>query len=377
MQYRKFTKDKLNVSLLGFGCMRLPIIDNDSSKIDEEKAALMIKKAIESGVNYVDTAYPYHQGNSEPVVGKILSQHGLRDKVYLATKSPVWLVEKYEDFERLLDEQLERLQTDVIDFYLLHSLGKNRWKTIVELGVFKFIEEAKSKGKIKYIGFSFHDELPLFKEIVDSYDWDFCQIQLNYIDRHYQAGLEGMSYLNEKSISLVIMEPIKGGKLANASDEIFSIWDESPIKRSPAEWALKYLFNFEEISVVLSGMSSMEHVVENVRIADEGLPNSLSDNELALIDRVTEIYNDKIKVQCTSCEYCLPCPQGVEIPSIFSYYNNKYVFGTEKQSKEGYAKLIENKKDSSLCVECGQCEDVCPQHLEIIQELKNAERDLL
>jgi len=376
MQYRYFTKNKIKVSQLGFGCMRFPVIDNDSSLIDEQKVSDMLKLAIESGINYIDTAYNYHLGQSERIVGKVLKD-GLRDKVYLATKCPVWLAENPDDFEKLLDEQLEKLQTDHIDFYLLHSLHENSFKKIVDLKVFEFLDRAKKKGKIKYAGFSFHDELPLFKNIVDSYYWDFCQIQLNYVDRQYQAGLPGLKYAKEKGLDVVIMEPIKGGKLANASDEISSIWDDSEIKRTPAEWALKWLFNQEEVSVVLSGMSTMDQVIENIDIASNSTANSLSSKELAIIDRVTSIYKEKVKVGCTACEYCLPCPSNVSIPDIFEIYNNIYVYDTKVESQTSYKRLQELKKDVSYCVECGACENICPQHLEIITLLKDAEKSLV
>lgn len=376
MQYRYVTKDNIKVSQLGFGCMRLPILNNDSGQIDEEKATEMLHYAIENGVNYIDTAYPYHQEMSEPFVGKAL-KNGLREKVYLATKLPVWLVKTYDDFEKYLDEQLEKLQTEYIDFYLLHSLYEKTWRNIVDLNVFKFIEEAKRKGKIKYIGFSFHDELPLFKEIMDSYNWDFCQIQLNYMDRNYQAGLEGLAYAKQKDISVIIMEPIKGGKLANASDDILNVWDKNDIKRTPAEWALRWLYNLNDISIVLSGMSTLEHVKENLKTAHEGLPNSLTEKELNLIDEVTKIYNDKFKVGCTACEYCLPCPSNVSIPNIFELYNNIYVYGTKEQSLNSYKKYKELEKDASQCIECGACEGSCPQHLSIIELLKEADKALI
>lgn len=375
MQYRKFTKDGLMVSALGFGCMRFPVIDNDMSKIDEKKASDMVRTAIEKGLNYIDTAYMYHMEQSEVFTGDVLKD--IRNKVYLATKSPVWLMEKYEDFEKYLDIQLERLQTDYIDFYLLHALHEKTFNNVVDLKVFEFIEEAKRKGKIKYIGFSFHDELPLFKKIIDSYDWDFCQIQLNYMDREYQAGLEGMIYAKEKGIDVVIMEPVKGGKLADPSEEIKNIWNQSKIKRTPAEWALRWLYNFEEVSVVLSGMSTMEQVLENIETADKSPAKSLSSKELEIVDEVTKIYKDKIKVGCTSCEYCMPCPYNVSIPNIFDLYNNMHVYDTEKQSKESYTSLVEKGKDSSKCVECGACESICPQHLTIIQYLKDAENALI
>ncbi len=375
MQYRYFTKDNLKVSTLGFGCMRLPILNDDSGTIDEQKATDMIRYAIDNGVNYIDTAYPYHKGNSETFVGKVL-RDGYREKVYLATKLPVWLTESYEDFERYLDEQLNRLNTDYIDFYLLHSLTKKTWEDIKELNVLHFLDEAKRQGKIKYTGFSFHDHRDVFKDIVDSYPWDFCQIQLNYMDRDYQAGLEGLKYAKEKGLSVVIMEPIKGGKLSNASEEIQKIWDKSHIKRTPSEWALRWLYNFPEISVVLSGMSTMDHVIENIKTASDGIPNSLQQEELKLIDEVTKIYNEKVKVGCTGCEYCLPCPNGVSIPDIFELYNNVYVYGTKNQSMNIYNNLIKAREDANQCIECGHCEGLCPQHLDIINLLKDANGSL-
>lgn len=376
MQYRYFTKNKIKISQLGFGCMRFPVFNNDSSLIDEEKSSDMLKLAISRGVNYIDTAYNYHLGQSEKIVGKILKD-GLRDKVYLATKCPVWLATTSDDFEKLLDEQLEKLQTDHIDFYLLHSLHEKSFKKIVDLKVFDFLDRAKAQGKIKYAGFSFHDEFPLFKDIVDSYSWDFCQIQLNYVDRQYQAGLNGLKYAKEKGLDVIIMEPIKGGKLANASAEINSIWNESEIKRTPAEWALKWLFNHEDVSVVLSGMSTMDQVIENIDIASNSTANSLKASELNLIDRVTSIYNKNVKVGCTSCEYCLPCPSNVSIPDIFELYNNIFVYNTKDESKASYKRLQELKKDVSSCVECGACENICPQHLQIISLLKDAEESLV
>ena len=375
MQYRYFTKDRLKVSQLGFGCMRFPTLGGDSSKIDKILATKMLHHAIDNGVNYIDTAYPYHQGNSEAFVGEAL-KGGYREKIYLATKLPVWLTETYEDFEKYLDEQLERLQTEYIDFYLLHALSEKTWNRIYELKVLDFLDEAKRKGKIKYAGFSFHDELNVFKNIVDSYPWDFCQIQLNYMDRNYQAGVEGMRYAKNKDISMVIMEPIKGGKLSNAPDEILEIWNRSQIKRTPAEWALNWIFNHEEVSVVLSGMSTMEHVEQNIETASKAKANSLTQEEIALIDEVTDYYKKRIKVGCTGCEYCLPCPQNVAIPSIFEMYNNVYVYGTEKESRTAYNRLIEAKKDASQCVKCGACQQACPQHLEIIQFLKDADKVL-
>lgn len=375
MQYRNMRKDRIKVSQLGFGCMRFPILDGDSGSIDKNLSKEMIHYAIDRGVNYIDTAYPYHGGKSEEFIGETL-RDGYREKVYLATKLPVWLTDEYSDFERYLDEQLENLQTDHIDFYLLHALSKDRFDKIVDLRVFDFLEDARKKGKIKYIGFSFHDELHVFKEIIDSYPWDFCQIQLNYMDRDYQAGLEGLKYAKDKGISVIIMEPIKGGKLSRASEEIQDIWNKHDEDRSPSEWALRWLYNLPEIDLVLSGMSTIDQVVENVKTASDAYAGSLSKEESELIDRVTSIYEKNIKVGCTSCEYCLPCPQDVSIPDIFELYNNIYVYGTEEESKKSYKKMIELEKDARRCIECGACESECPQHLEIINFLKDADRIL-
>lgn len=375
MQYRYFTKKQIKVSTLGLGCMRLPILEDDLSQIDEIKANELLEFAIDKGINYIDTAYNYHQGMSEVFLGNTLSK-SQRERVYLATKSPVWLVEKHEDFERILDEQLERLQTDHIDFYLLHSLHKKAWENILRLDVFHFLDEAQKKGKIKNIGFSFHDEFPLFKEIIDSYPWDFCQIQLNYLDTEYQAGLKGLDYAKSKDIDVVIMEPVKGGRLATASDDIKDIWQENPIKYSPAQWALRYLFNMEDVSLVLSGMSTMEQLIENINIASETTPNSLVTKDLDLIDRVSKVYKDRIKVGCTGCEYCLPCPSNVSIPNIFELYNHNYMFDTLEEAKSSYKTYKEKNIDATMCTECGACEEICPQHLSIIDYLKDAEEVL-
>ncbi len=369
MQYRLITKDKIKVSSLGFGCMRFPVLDNDSSKIDEEKSREMIRYAIDDGLNYVDTAYMYHMGTSEPFVGRAL-RDGYRDKVYLATKLPSWLIESYDDFSKYLEEQLERLETSYIDFYLLHTLNKNYWENLKALGVFKFLEEAKKAGKIKYIGFSFHDDLDVFKGIIDYYDWDFCQIQLNYMDREYQAGLEGLHYAYDRGISVIVMEPIKGGKLVRPSEEIQAIWDESLVKRSPAAWALSWVLNHEEVSLLLSGMENISEVKENIESVSNARPGHLRPEELSIIDRVTDIYKEKTRVGCTSCEYCLPCPEGVAIPRIFEAYNEMSIYSTIESSKAKYKDLIDKGIDATRCVECGQCESLCPQEIQIINKLK-------
>lgn len=370
MQYRKFGKCNIDVSALGFGCMRLPFLDGDDSKINEEEATKLIRYAIDNGVNYIDTAYPYHKGNSELLVGKALKD-GYREKVMLATKSPVWLVKSYEDFHKYLDEQLEKLQTDHIDMYLLHALGKDRWEKLKELNVFKFIEEALSSGKIKHIGFSFHDELPVFKEIVDSYDWDFCQIQYNYMDTEYQAGEEGLKYAAAKGMAVIVMEPLKGGKLAkNPPKEVVELWNTAENKRTPADWALSWIWNRPEVSLLLSGMGELDQVEENIRIASKAEINSLAKEELDLVSKVNEKYNQLIKVNCTACNYCMPCPFGVNIPRNFSLLNESSMYEDLKGYSFAYNNFMAEKERANICAECGVCETKCPQNLPIRQHLK-------
>lgn len=365
MLYRKFGKTEEEVSILGFGCMRLPVINSDTSKINEKEAIKQIRYAIDKGVNYIDTAYPYHEGASELLVGKALKD-GYRQRVKLATKLPSWLIKSREDMDKYLDEQLEKLQTDHVDFYLLHALNKEYWENLKKHNVFDFLQKAMDNGKIKYVGFSFHDELSLFKEIIDAYDWTFCQIQYNFLDEKYQAGEEGLKYAAQKGIALVIMEPLRGGNLANVvPEDVKMVWNQSHIKRSPAQWAFRFLWNHPEVTVVLSGMGEMDHIKENIKEANNGYANSLIKEELELIDRVKKIYISKIKVDCTDCKYCMPCPFGINIPKNFKYLNRASIYQDFKNQKKKYNKDLRPNERASNCKKCGKCEEACPQNIKI------------
>jgi len=372
MQYRSFGRLDWRPSALGFGAMRLPTIGDDPAKIDEELATRMIRTAIDAGVSYVDTAWPYHREQSEPFVGRCL-QDGYRDKVRLATKMPTWLIEKPADFDRYLDEQLKRLRTDWIDFYLLHGLNRDRWAALRGLNVFDWAERAIGEGRIGHLGFSFHDELTVFKEIVDAYDWTFCQIMYNYMDVSFQAGQEGLAYAASKGLAVVIMEPLRGGSLTQpAPKPVAEALANAPTQRSQADWALQWLWNQPEVSLVLSGMSAMEHVEENVASAERSGVGTLSDGELWLIDRVRDAYRTLSPIPCTDCQYCQPCPSGVAIPSIFSTYNNAMMYGDHVRYRTSYNRFMGAERRADNCVECGQCESVCPQQIEIIDWLKVA-----
>ncbi|UZQ82823.1 aldo/keto reductase [Thermoanaerobacter sp. RKWS2] len=368
MQYRQFGKLNIAVSALGFGLMRLPVIDNDNSKIDEAEAIKMIRYAIDNGVNYIDTAWPYHGGNSEIVAGKALKD-GYREKTFLATKLPTWLINEEEDMDKYLNEQLKKLQTDHIDFYLLHALDKNKWENMKKVDALSWAEKKKQEGKIRYIGFSFHDEYPVFQEIVDYYDkWDFCQIQYNYMDIDVQAGEKGLKHAASKGLGVVIMEPIRGGRLANPLKAVQDIWDTAKVKRTPAEWALQWLWNQPEVSVVLSGMSTFEQLKENIESAKRSGINTLTKEELEIVSKVRNKYKELSPIACTGCNYCMPCPNGVNIPRNFELYNEAHMYNIYEANRKAYKDLGDAK--ASSCIECGTCESVCPQHLTIIDYLK-------
>jgi predicted aldo/keto reductase-like oxidoreductase len=376
MQYRTFGRLDWQPSALGFGAMRLPVIDGDAGRIDVSLATRMVRYAIDHGVNYVDTAYPYHQGASETFLGLAL-QDGYRERIRLATKLPSWKVESPEDLDRYLDEQLARLQTDHIDFYLLHSLNKNTWTKLRDLNVCRWAESAMADGRIHYLGFSFHDRYEVFQEIVDAYDgWTFCQIQYNYMDEEHQAGARGLKYAADKGLAVVVMEPIRGGQLAqNVPPAIQELWDAAPRKRAPAEWALQWVWNQPEVSVVLSGMSTLEQVEQNVASADRSSIGALTGEDLALIARVRDSYRRLCPIPCTNCQYCLPCPNGVNIPRIFEIYNDAIIYGDDQRAQMFYSWLKEEER-GNLCLACGQCLELCPQQIEIPQWLAKAHESL-
>ena len=379
MLYRPFGRTGEQVSILGFGCMRLPVIDGDHEEIDVPLATEMLHHAIDHGVNYVDTAYPYHSGPkhgmpgaSEGFVGNALAG-GYRDKVMIATKQPPWLVNSRKDMEEILEDQLQRLRTDHIDCYLLHGMNAEQFQRLVGIGALELLTDAKRKGKIRYAGFSFHDEGPAFAPIVDAYDWDFCQIQYNYMDTEYQAGKAGLDYAASRGLGVIVMEPIKGGRLAvQPPAAIQGLWDAAPVKRTPAAWALRFVWNDPKVSTLLSGMSNMEQLVENVALASKGHADSLGAEESAVIERVREEYRKRTIVDCTACRYCLPCPEGIDIPKMFSFLNDSVLFGNLDEERKGYQLEVHIgvTAPASACAECGECVEKCPQQLDVPAELK-------
>lgn len=373
MRYRTFGRLNWKPSALGFGAMRLPIVDGDSKSIDEPLAQRMVRWAIDQGVNYVDTAYPYHGGNSERLLGKALAD-GYRERVKLATKLPSWLIKTRGDFDRYFDEQLERLQTNRIDFYLLHGLGAERWASLRDLRVLEWAERTMSDGRIDHLGFSFHDTFEAFQGIVDAYDsWTFCQIQYNYMDTDYQAGTRGLKYAADRGLAIVVMEPIRGGQLARPpAAEIAALWDGAPHRRTPADWALQWVWDQPEVSVVLSGMSTMAQVRENVGSASVSGAGSLTDAERTLFEVVRHAYRDLIPIACTGCGYCQPCPSGVSIPQILGLYNDASMYNDGDGSRNRYRWMDEAQRAGS-CAKCGACESQCPQKLPIREWLEKAD----
>ena len=381
MLYRKMPKNGDELSILGFGCMRLPT--QKGGAIDEERAIRQIRTAIDQGVNYLDTAWPYHGGQSEGLLGRALAD-GYRDRVKIATKLPTWLINSREDMDDYLNRQLERLATDRIDYYLLHTLDGTSWPKLDRLGVNAFLDSAIADGRIANAGFSFHGMPDEFQPIVDAYPWVFCQIQYNYLDEQTQAGTVGLEYAASKQMGVIVMEPLRGGNLGlpAAPPIVQKIWDEADVKRTPVEWALRWIWDHPEVTLVLSGMNDESHIAENLAIADEGLPDSLTAAERELVKRAATKYHELMAVGCTGCGYCMPCPSGVMVPEIFEVYNKLRMFGNVAEAKFMYALRTSGAVRSSepgyasLCVECGECVDKCPQHLQIPQLLAAAAETL-
>ena len=382
MLYRKMKEKGDALSILGFGCLRLPQKKGTpgDGTIDEVRAERQLKMAIDRGINYIDTAMPYHMGTSERFLGKALS-NDYREKVKIATKLPHWSVKLSEDMDRLFNSQLKSLSTERVEYYLLHALNEASWEKMKALGVCEFLNSVKKKGLIENVGFSFHGSRDEFETIVDAYDWDFCQIQYNFLDQQNQAGRKGLKYAASKGLGVVVMGPLRGGLLSRTPPpEIAAIWDEAKEIRSPTEWALRWIWNHPEVTVVLSGMNEESHIEENIRIASNANPDSFSDDEKKLVQSVARQYHALMKVGCTGCHYCMPCPSGVNIPLCFEHYNHLHMFKSKKWIKLSYMArvggLFGDPGIASQCEECGDCEKVCPQSIPISETLKDVASEM-
>lgn len=374
MNYR-LDKYGNEISILGFGCMRFR---QTKGKIDMEEAEREIMEAFRSGVNYYDTAYVYP--GSEAAIGEIFERNGIRDKINIATKLPHYLIKSVEGMEKLFQEELRRLRTDHIDYYLMHMLTDvGTWNRLKALGIESWLEEKRKSGAIRQVGFSYHGNSDMFCKLVDAYEWDFCQIQYNYMDEHSQAGRRGLQYAHEKGLPVIIMEPLRGGKLVSRlPEEAKRIFEEYPVRHTPAQWAFRWLWNQKEVTCVLSGMNTMEMVRDNVNTASTVRVGELGAGEEEMLRKVVAAINSKMKVGCTGCGYCMPCPKGVDIPGTFAAYNRKYTEGTFGALKEYFMCTAARRTSAaaSNCVGCGKCEKHCPQGIQIRQELKNAKKEL-
>ncbi len=368
MKYRKMPKSPDRLSVLGFGCMRFPT--NSDGKIDEDQSYAMLHEAYQAGVNYYDTAWPYHDGESEPFLGRFLSQIN-RKQVFVATKLPCWQVKSREEMDDFLAKQLKRLQTDYIDYYLLHALNKGSWKKMKDLGVLDFLQKAKDEGKIRFAGFSFHDDYATFSRITRAWDWDFTQIMLNYLDTHYQAGLRGLKLAASRKMGVISMEPLRGGKLVNhVPPEAKAVWAKANNTDSPVQRALTWVWDRPECKVLLSGMSSLQQVRENIKLSKKAKVGVLSESQLRLYDRVRKAYLSRIPYLCSECRYCMPCPHGVSIPANLGQYAEAMMFENFASNKHDYLSLIPKEARADKCIQCGECLSKCPQHIDIPKLMK-------
>lgn len=367
-------KSKNKLSILGFGCMRFP---TNGQIIDEQKSKEMILYAASQGVNYFDTAYIYHLGQSEKFLGKVISQERLRDKIYIATKLPHYLVKSGDDIEKIFNKQIQRLQTDYIDYYLMHMLGDiENWKRLCSFGIEEWIKNKKQIGQIRNIGFSFHGHRDQFKNILNDYDWDFTQIQYNYLDENNQAGITGLKAAHEKGIGVIVMEPLRGGRLADQiPPEVKELWDKTG--KSPVQQALNWVWNHKEVTLLLSGMSNLMQVKDNINFASQAYAGMLSPEEMKLFVKARTIISEKSKVPCTGCGYCMPCPHGVDIPTCFSCYNGFFNFNTKRWTYiQATGAFTKSPAYASLCVKCGKCEKLCPQNIPIREKLQEVSKTL-
>ena len=375
MKYRTMGKLGIQTSAFGLGCMRFNGAASGDSVIDEEKAIRLIRQAIDGGVSYLDTAYVYLDKTSEIVLGKAL-RDGYRDRVNIATKMPAEFVHNREEMEALLESELKKLQTDHIDFYLMHGINREKWEYFKSIGAPEFFDDMKKAGKIRYKCFSFHGPYDEFEYILKDCDWDMVQIQYNFMDINNQAGTKGLELAGSLGIPVVIMEGMLGGRLAKAPDNVQALYDAFQVKRTPVEWAFRWLCNHPEVSVVLSGCNETEQIAENLRIFDTVEAGIMTAEELQLIDDVRAAYISRTKIGCTGCRYCMPCPNGVDIPGVFSVWNNFSLYQIDPKTDWGMTTIRKNGSGADKCIACGACEAACPQHLSIIEGLQDAWKDI-